>query len=55
MIVKGRIAVIDLISPNDGLFVEIDSAMSYGDIDLAVAVAALRTLEKHLECGANWI
>jgi hypothetical protein len=55
VIVKGGSAVINLFLPDDGLFVEIDSATAYGDHDMAVEVAALCTLEKHLECGANWI
>jgi hypothetical protein len=46
VIVKGWSAVIDLISPNDDSFVEIDSATSYGDVAMAVEIDTVRTLKK---------
>ena len=33
-------------SPDAGLFVEIDSAMFYGDVDTAVEIDTVRTLKK---------
>jgi hypothetical protein len=38
--------VIDLTLPDAGLFVEIDSDTSYGDVDMAVEIDTVRTLKK---------
>ena len=46
MIVKGRRAVSDLSLPDAGLFVEIDSVTSYGDVEMAVEIDTVRTQKK---------
>lgn len=38
--------MIDLSLPDAGLFVEIDSDTSYGDVDMAVEIDTVRTLKK---------